>query len=280
MEFSYYEPAPALRELVSSYYFVSLPFEVSDIMRAEIANVRFILQGHVASNLSGEDADFQPGDAALCGPTYGWSRIKFAAGTRIFGAAITPLGWRRLFSVSAEKLADDHAPLQEYVPSAAKPLIAEIFGQKDNDAVVRAADALFSSFVSEKRLVHDDFIEQATHWIVDPEPNEIEHLLDHVDLSHRQIERLCKAYFGAGPKRLHRKFRALHAANRLTWMNLSDWRDIARAAYYDQAHFIREFKQFNGRTPQEFINGPHILVRMTLEERLKINHGSPFSLVG
>jgi transcriptional regulator GlxA family with amidase domain len=105
-------------------------------------------------------------------------------------------------------------------------------------------------------------------------------LLDHVDFSQRQVERLCKAYFGSSPKKLHRKFRALHSANRLTWHNLDDWRDVARTAYYDQAHFIREFKQFNGRTPKEFMDGPHILVRMTLEERLKINHASPFSLVG
>jgi methylphosphotriester-DNA--protein-cysteine methyltransferase len=134
--------------------------------------------------------------------------------------------------------------------------------------------------ISNAQRIHDGFIETATNWIVDPEPNEIEHLLENVDFSHRQVERLCKTYFGSGPKKLHRKFRALHAANRLTWMNLSDWREVARAAYYDQAHFIKEFKQFNGRTPQEFMNGPNILVRMTLEERLKINHGSPFSLVG
>lgn len=280
MEFSYFEPAPALRNLVGSYYFISLPVEIADIMRAEIANVRFILDGTIMSDLSGEPVDLKRGDARLCGPTYRWSRIKFSAGACAFGASITPLGWRRLFSVSAEELANTHAPLAELIPSHARPLIDAVFEAQGKEATVRAADALFSSFVSRERRVHDDFIEQATRWIVDPEPNEIEHLLDNVDLSHRQIERLCKAYFGAGPKKLHRKFRALHAANRLTWMNLSDWREVARAAYYDQAHFIREFKQFNGRTPQEFIDGPNILVRATLQERLKINHGSPFSLVG
>ena len=280
MEFSYFEPAPALRELVSSYYFISLPVEAEDIMRAEIANVRFILDGTIMSDLSGAPVELKSGDAPLCGPTYRWSRLRFSAGARAFGAAITPLGWRRLFSVSAEELANTHAPLEDFVPPQARPLIGAVFEADSKEAAVSAADALFSSFVSHERRVHDDFIEQATRWIVDPEPNEIEHLIDQSDLSHRQIERLCKAYFGAGPKKLHRKFRALHAANRLIWMNLSDWREIARAAYYDQAHFIREFKQFNGRTPQEFIDGPNFLVRLTLQERLKINHGSPFSLVG
>ncbi|WP_422120072.1 hypothetical protein [Hyphomonas johnsonii] len=43
---------------------------------------------------------------------------------------------------------------------------------------------------------------------------------------------------------------------------------------------MREFKQFNGRTPSEFIKGAHLLVRLTLQERLQIVHDSPFSLVG
>ena len=77
-----------------------------------------------------------------------------------------------------------------------------------------------------------------------------------------------------------RKFRALHSANRLTWQSLDDWRDVATTAYYDQSHFIREFKQFNGRTPSEFIKGAHLLVRQTLTERRQIEHHSPYSLVG
>lgn len=280
MEFSYFEPAPGLSQFVSSYYFVSLPFEIADIMRAEIANARFVLAGKVTSDLSGGDVEFLPGAAPLCGPTQRWSRIRFDADTRIFGAAITPLGWCRLFDMSAEEAADRHIPLQDVIPKDKHFLIEDIFNARDKKSVVATADRLFLSLVNYRKNIREDFIRQATEWIVDPEPNEIEHLLDHIDISHRQAERLCKAYFGCGPKKLHRKFRALHAANRLTWRNLDDWRDVARAAYYDQAHFIREFKQFNGRTPKEFIDGPHILVRMTLQERLKINHASPFSLVG
>ncbi len=280
MEFSYFEPDKALRDYVSSYYFVSFPFAISDIMRAEIANARFVLKGAVMSDLSGEQVRFDAPSAPLCGPTYRWSRIEFAPDTTIFGAAITPLGWCRLFGYSAEEAADNHTPLQDVIPADKHPLIDAVFDAPDKEAIINAADNLFTALVSDKWKIREDFIELATNWIVDPEPNEIEHLLEACDLSHRQIQRLCKAYFGSGPKKLHRKFRALHAANRLTWDNLSDWREVARAAYYDQAHFIREFKQFNGRTPQEFMNGPHILVRVTLQERLRINHGSPFSLVG
>ena len=55
---------------------------------------------------------------------------------------------------------------------------------------------------------------------------------------------------------------------------------MATTEYSDQSHFIREFKRFNGRTPQQFIEGAHLLVRVTLHERRQIDHGSPFSLIG
>lgn len=280
MEFSYFEPAPALRRLVSSYYFVSFPCAVTDIMRAEIANARFILSGAVNSDLSGEGVLYEAPYAMLSGPTYHWSRVECVPNTSVFGAAITPLGWCRLFGFSAYEAADKNLAFQDCIPADKAPLVDAIFAAPDKVSIVRAADNLFSALVSDKWAVNEEFIDIATDWIVDPEPNEIEHLRAACDLSDRQIQRLCQAYFGSSPKKLHRKFRALHAANRLTWNNLSDWREVARAAYYDQAHFIREFKQFNGRTPQEFMNGPHILVRVTLQERLKINHASPFSLVG
>nr|WP_233061398.1 AraC family transcriptional regulator [Parvularcula mediterranea] len=109
---------------------------------------------------------------------------------------------------------------------------------------------------------------------------ELEDLLETSGRSQRQLERLCKAYFGGSPKKLHRKFRALHAANAFAWDEHQDWRDVASTTYYDQAHFIREFKTFNGRTPTEFINGPHFLVRVTLDQRRQIDHPSPYSLIG
>jgi AraC-like DNA-binding protein len=280
VEFAYYEPCAPLQKLVSSYYFVSLPFEIADIMRAEIANVRFVLNGAVSSDLMGEMVPFSRPSAILCGSTQRWSNIHFTAGASVFGAAITPLGWCKLFGYSAEEAADRILPLADNIPATSRALMDAVFGASGQKEAVAAADKFFMSLVSDRWRIREDFIEQVTKWIVDPEPNEIEHLLNNVDLSHRQVDRLCKAYFGASPKKLHRKFRALHAANRLAWDDLTDWREIARTGYYDQAHFIREFKEFNGRTPQDFIDGPHILVRMTLAERRKINHGSPFSLVG
>jgi len=216
----------------------------------------------------------------MCGPTFRWSNIRFEAGTEVFGAAITPMGWSRMFGVPADAYADRVVPLPDLVDADKVALIRAVLDAPDLPSRVACADHLFASLHDPDRRVNDAFLDQVTAWITDPEPNELEDLLLMTDVSPRQVERLCKTYFGSAPKRLHRKFRALHSANRLTWQELTDWRDIATTAYFDQSHFIREFKQFNGRTPSEFINGPHMLVRLTLQERRQIDHDSPYSLVG
>ncbi|WP_299950134.1 AraC family transcriptional regulator [Hyphomonas sp. BRH_c22] len=249
-------------------------------MRAEIANLRFIIRGNVYSDLGGKEMKIPAGSVILCGPTFRWSNIRFDAGTVVFGAAITPVGWSRMLKVPADACADQILPFEDFIDEDKLPLVKQVLDATDARARADSADQLFAALDDAAVRVHEEFLMQATRWIADPEPNELEDLLSATDLSARQVERLCKTYFGSAPKRLHRKFRALHSANRLTWQQLTDWRDIATTAYFDQSHFIREFKKFNGRTPTEFIKGPHLLVRMTLQERLQIDHDSPFSLVG
>lgn len=280
MQFEYFCLNDEIRSLVGSYYNLTVAEALADVMRAEIANARFIIRGSVYSDISGSEVQIPAGSAILCGPTFGWSNIRFDAGTLVFGAAITPIGWSRMVKVSADTYADKVVSLYDFFEDGPADQIRAVFEAPDAESRVAAANRLFASLNDPATSVNDVFLMQATRWIVDPEPNELEDLLSATDLSARQVERLCKTYFGSAPKRLHRKFRALHSANRLTWQQLTDWRDIATTAYFDQSHFIREFKQFNGRTPNEFIKGPHLLVRMTLQERLQIVHDSPFSLVG
>jgi AraC-like DNA-binding protein len=280
IQFEYFSPDPAIRSMVSSYYQVTVPEGAEDIMRAEIANLRFVLRGSVASDINGQWENFGPGTALLCGPTYKSCNVRFAPDTQIFGAAITPAGWVRLFDMPADELADQATGYREQVTADNLPMIDSIFAAADTDGRRAATDAMFRSIADFDKRLHTAFLDQVTAWLTSPDPNELEDLLNNVYYSSRQVERLCKKYFGASPKKLHRKFRALHSANKLTWQDLSHWRDIATTAYSDQSHFIREFKQFNGRTPSEFINGAHLLVRLTLQERLQIEHESPFSLIG
>jgi AraC-like DNA-binding protein len=71
----------------------------------------------------------------------------------------------------------------------------------------------------------------------------------------KTFERLCLKYTGYSPKRLQRLTRFRNASNqlmnpatedKLTWIAFDN-------DYYDQAHFIKDFREFSGKAPGRFI---------------------------
>jgi AraC-like DNA-binding protein len=70
------------------------------------------------------------------------------------------------------------------------------------------------------------------------------------NLSPRQFRRRCLEESGLTPKRLCRVLRFRHACRIAGGMDRLNWSTIAiEAEYFDQAHLIRDFNQFTGRTP-------------------------------
>lgn len=77
-------------------------------------------------------------------------------------------------------------------------------------------------------------------------------LARHAGLSARQFRRLCIEQTGVGPKMLCRVVRFRNAANHMA-RPADNWADFALAhGYYDQAHFINEFREFSGLTPAQY----------------------------
>jgi AraC-like DNA-binding protein len=76
-------------------------------------------------------------------------------------------------------------------------------------------------------------------------------------MSPRQFRRRCLEEAGLGPKRLARVLRFRYASRLAAAARRPDWSSIAVAAgYFDQAHLIRDFREFTGRTPAAAAAGP------------------------
>src|SRR4051812_27979955 len=70
------------------------------------------------------------------------------------------------------------------------------------------------------------------------------------NLSPRQFRRRCLEESGLTPKHLCRVLRFRHALSLARARRKPDWALIAAdAGYFDQAHLIRDFREFTGRTP-------------------------------
>lgn len=70
-------------------------------------------------------------------------------------------------------------------------------------------------------------------------------------VSTRQVERICQDRLGMSPKLYARLIRFSNAYRMVENSTSVNWMDIAyKSGYYDQMHFIRDFKDFAGVTPK------------------------------
>lgn len=143
--------------------------------------------------------------------------------------------------------------------------VTDAFGANGSalDRNVRAAESdeegivLLEAFVNAHHPGLDANAEEANR-IVDlaREDTTIVRVADlaaHRNKGTRHVERLLRAYVGVSPKWVIRRFRVQEAASRLANGADVDCTALAHElGYFDQAHFIRDFKSQVGKTPAQY----------------------------
>lgn len=84
----------------------------------------------------------------------------------------------------------------------------------------------------------------------------VDELSRQTNLNRRQLLRKFSSAIGISPKQLSRTIRLQAALQMLLNDQFSNLSELAyENEYYDQAHFIKDFKEFTGSTPKEFYGG-------------------------
>lgn len=90
---------------------------------------------------------------------------------------------------------------------------------------------------------------------------------EEIGITQRRLERIIGRDFGMSPKQVLRRARALDMAAVLRGVGDTAEADELALRYYDQSHLIREFTEFFGMTPSQFVAQPQPLMTMALESR-------------
>jgi AraC-like DNA-binding protein len=84
----------------------------------------------------------------------------------------------------------------------------------------------------------------------------VEELAGHLNINRRQLERKFSSAIGLSPKQLSKVIRLQAAIKMLELKKFTSLTSLAyENGYYDQAHFIKDFKEFTGVSPKEFYAG-------------------------
>lgn len=81
---------------------------------------------------------------------------------------------------------------------------------------------------------------------------QISEICSKVDISERSLERFCKENIGLSPKFYSRIIRLAHIF-KLVNEDKNNWAQLSYlGGFYDQAHFIKDFKRFTGEEPTKY----------------------------
>ena len=280
MRYDYWQPASDLAPYVGAYYVLEIKDDVADRIRAELPFLRILLAGTSELENDGERVAHTAPSAMLCGPSFRTGHAAVSGGTLIVGAMIKPLGWQALAGVSMADYTNRKVPLSDIRPVDTESICGRLIKVRDDTAALFCElDDVLRDLLRPNPDVNEKFLRLASTWLGNAQTVSVDDLVQRSGLSLRQVDRLCRKYFGASPKRLQRKYRVLQVMTRLAWTGETDWRQVAGDGFYDQSHFIKDFKAMVGYTPGEFTKGPHQMIRFDLERRLKIPHDSFFSVI-
>ena len=158
------------------------------------------------------------------------------------------------YPIPQTELADKYLPLKEILPEKSENLIKKIA----TASTFQERILIFEEFMANHQSVLTNIPNQIYNIIsafyIDIYNDKNEKLMDN-HYSDRHIRRLFENYIGISPKLFNLIIR--HQKT-LMLLNSNPTEDLTTIAleqrYYDQSHFIKEFKRFQGCTPSSFIN--------------------------
>jgi len=263
----YRVPGPDVADYATLFYYFYTDLAVfEDMERADHAQMRFRLDDGPAEYHFPDGTVQQAPFVHIIGPTSTAFKVRAQGPIRLFGWGITAGGWGAMMGGDASnalnRMLDGAAVLGLRVLEAR----ARLQAARDFDEMAAIGAALLREFVGGACPDMVRFARQVDAWLENSRSPEIDDLISATGLSRRQIERKCNAIYGAPPKLLARKFRALRAAVAMRGYDLS-FDDAIGHGFYDQSHLIREVKQFTGLTPKQIRDEPTALAAITVAQR-------------
>ncbi|MEO5559299.1 MAG: AraC family transcriptional regulator [Dokdonella sp.] len=235
------ETSPALCDLVEHFWFV-----------------RWDLRGHPAQTREtlphpNVHLVFEPGLTRIFGVhTARFTRVLEGAGC-VFGVKFRAGGFRPFIDRAVSTFTEGSLSLREVFGAAADTLEHVVLAGADENAMIETATRFL--------VVHlpppDANVARVAHIVAgiasDRSILRVDDLVSRHGLNKRALQRLFDNYVGVSPKWVINRYRLHEAIEQLVAGKPVDWTALAlELGYFDQAHFIRDFRQLVGRTPGEY----------------------------
>jgi len=275
MVLDYTIPSPAYRALLTMHLIAHTADQAVDLrVPAMLGNLHIRLSGQTTYVLPDGRRVCAP-PVSLIGSTNSAYRIELSADAVVVGTGFLPLGWLTLIRCPAVSLSDDVIDG------------ADLWGaQRCAEACERLREAplgghgtILEALLScpQRTSSRLDHLQAVDRWLECGPDLSVETLREELGIGRRQLQRVTLDLYGATPKVLAMKYRALRAAAQLATFEGATIRDVL-TLYADQPHLNRDFRRFIGVSPGAFLQGQAKVTATTMIGRRRAGAIRPLAL--
>jgi len=191
--------------------------------------------------------------SGLHGQSPRYSRFHIDEPFAMFGICLYPYTLPLLFGIPAKEITGEMPDVQSILGSEGDILEDRIMTAAGNAERIRIASTFLIHKLREKQTPHPPFLSSVQRLQRMHGDIRIADLARMYCLSPRHFERKFKHYTGFSPKLFARLTRFYAAIDNYFDTSQKSLTEIAvECGYYDQSHFIQDFKMFSGHNPGDF----------------------------
>ncbi len=260
MDYKQYAPSTCLQHVVEHYWHFVVQLHIS----LEQTFQTPLLQG-MTFNLKEmpEDLIFKGKTLKMDKPVYLFGQslqprlsLSNSNGIDIIGVKFKPLGIYKLTGINMQHIADETIDAEDVWGNEISLLCERMYhAQSTKDAIILLDSFLLGKLNKQSGINKQPCVEHALHLIQHSHGNiNIKNLQKETHTSRKTLERAFVNQLGIFPKLYSRISRYNNVKESIQKSSSIHWQEIYyQFGYYDQSHFISEFKQFSGKTPTEFL---------------------------
>jgi AraC-like DNA-binding protein len=197
------------------------------------------------------------GRAEVVGVTLGRFERVLEGRDRVFGIKLRPGACYPVTRTPASAFTNRSVPIAQVFGEAGARHARAVEAEPDEQRCVELAER----FVRELSPVPDDGMKLARaiveHAAAERTVLRVDQLVATFGIDKRALQRLFSRYVGASPKWVIQRYRLHEALERLEDGQRPDAAALAvELGYFDQAHFIKDFKALVGCPPGAYVKGP------------------------
>ncbi|BCL73346.1 AraC family transcriptional regulator [Vibrio nigripulchritudo] len=264
MNYQTFQPHPDLESLISCYWTLEVP-EMEETQRQRIIpdgniEMAFILGDDIKRYTSEDSFILQP-RAMVLGHIIDPFYIEATGRVDTFAIRFYPYGFANFITVPIKVLENTETPLaQLFDEKTANQLEQDIIRAADTKQRIEVIESFLLNKLSEQKTV-DNIVKTTIDTLFATKGStSISKILKEDPSKRRQLERMFVKQIGVSPKQLGKLIRIQSALK----MMLNQEENLTQIAYqndyYDQSHFIKDFKEFTGVSPKEFLGNENMIL--------------------